>query len=398
MSGLLSDKVALISGAAAGIGAAVTRRFAEEGATLWINDIRPEALDVLVAALAGDDVQVTATPGDASDPSFVWQAALPPGRRGAPGRAGRRQRHHEVRGRAVAPPLPRRLRAAPRRAVRLTNVFGPRQRLRDDLQGFLPIFVRRALADDAITVFGDGDAGARLPLRRRRRRVPAAPAARRPTPPGEIFNVGNDERLSLGAIADGRGRAAGTGRVEHVPWPPDRDAIDIGSYFGDSSKAKRTARAGSRARRSPTASRARSRSTANGDLVPVTDDGSPGASPRSRRRPRPPRAVAGARALGGGGARRCGRARTCSVPSSTRSRPSSRRSPAGGTRSGWRRAPTRSGSRWSRWASARRRGARPGVHRGADRRRGVRDRRDARVRRRRPRHRDARSRPRRRPR
>jgi nucleoside-diphosphate-sugar epimerase len=24
-----------------------------------------------------------------------------------------------------------------------------------------------------------------------------------------------------------------------VPWPPDRDAIDIGSYFGDSSKAKR---------------------------------------------------------------------------------------------------------------------------------------------------------------
>ena len=27
--------------------------------------------------------------------------------------------------------------------------------------------------------------------------------------------------------------------MEHVPWPPDRDAIDIGSYFGDSSKAKR---------------------------------------------------------------------------------------------------------------------------------------------------------------
>jgi len=24
-----------------------------------------------------------------------------------------------------------------------------------------------------------------------------------------------------------------------VPWPAERDAIDIGSYFGDSSKAKR---------------------------------------------------------------------------------------------------------------------------------------------------------------
>ena len=126
----------------------------------------------------------------------------------------------------------------PATAVRLTNVFGPRQRLRDDLQGFLPIFVRRALADDAIRVFGDGeqqrdclyvdDVVECLLL--------AAAAAEAP---GQIFNVGNDERLSLGAIADAVVAAAGSGHVDHVPWPPDRDAIDIGSYFGDSSKAKR---------------------------------------------------------------------------------------------------------------------------------------------------------------
>jgi nucleoside-diphosphate-sugar epimerase len=41
-------------------------------------------------------------------------------------------------------------------AVRLTNVFGPRQRLRDDFQGFLPIFVRRALLGQPISLFGDG--------------------------------------------------------------------------------------------------------------------------------------------------------------------------------------------------------------------------------------------------
>jgi UDP-glucose 4-epimerase len=126
----------------------------------------------------------------------------------------------------------------PATAVRLTNVFGPRQRLRDGLQGFLPIFVRRALADDAIAVFGDGeqqrdclyvdDVVECLLL-----------AASVPDASGQIFNVGNDERLSLGAIADALVAAAGSGRVEHVPWPPDRDAIDIGSYFGDSSKAKR---------------------------------------------------------------------------------------------------------------------------------------------------------------
>jgi UDP-glucose 4-epimerase len=123
-------------------------------------------------------------------------------------------------------------------AVRLTNVYGPRQRLAGDLQGFLPIFVRRALSGEPITVFGDGaqerdclyvgDVVECLLL-----------AARSSEATGEVFNVGNDERLSLRQIAEAVVDAAGSGTVEAVPWPPDRDAIDIGSYYGDSSKAKR---------------------------------------------------------------------------------------------------------------------------------------------------------------
>jgi UDP-glucose 4-epimerase len=123
-------------------------------------------------------------------------------------------------------------------SVRLTNVYGPRQRLRDDLQGFLPIFVRRALSGEPITVFGDGtqerdclyvdDVVECLLL-----------TARSTEAPGEVFNVGNDERLSLRAIAEAIVAAAGSGSIESVPWPHDRDAIDIGSYYGDSSKAKR---------------------------------------------------------------------------------------------------------------------------------------------------------------
>jgi UDP-glucose 4-epimerase len=123
-------------------------------------------------------------------------------------------------------------------AVRLTNVYGPRQRLKDDFQGFLPIFIRRALEDEALLVFGEGeqerdclyvdDVVECLLL-----------AAVSPDAAGQIFNVGNDERLSLRVLAEAVVTAAGSGRVEHAPWPPDRDAIDIGSYFGDSSKAKR---------------------------------------------------------------------------------------------------------------------------------------------------------------
>ena len=123
-------------------------------------------------------------------------------------------------------------------SLRLTNVYGPRQRLRDNFQGFLPIFVRLAIEGEAITVFGDGsqerdclfvDDVVECLLR----------AGATDEAAGEFFNIGNDERLSLRQIADAVVAAAGSGRVELGPWPRDRDAIDIGSYYGDSSKAKR---------------------------------------------------------------------------------------------------------------------------------------------------------------
>ena len=173
------------------------------------------------------------------DPPDLRQAAVPPGRRGAPGRAGRRERHHEVRDRAAPPPLPRRLRAARDRGAphqRVRAAPAPARRL-PGLPADLRAARARRRADHGVR---RRRAGARLPLRRRRRRVPAARRDRRPTPPGEIFNVGNDEHLSLRRDRR-RGRRGRRHRVgsSTCPWPPDRDAIDIGSYFGDSSKAKR---------------------------------------------------------------------------------------------------------------------------------------------------------------
>jgi nucleoside-diphosphate-sugar epimerase len=123
-------------------------------------------------------------------------------------------------------------------SVRLTNVYGPRQRLRGDLQGFLPIFVRRALSGEPITVFGEG-AQERDCLYVDDVVECLLDTAKSEEAPGEVFNVGNDERLSLRSIAEAIVAAAGSGSIETVPWPHDRDAIDIGSYYGDSSKAKR---------------------------------------------------------------------------------------------------------------------------------------------------------------
>ncbi len=73
MSGLLDNKIALITGAGAGIGEAVARRFAAEGATLWLNDRDEASLDALLVS-SGD--QASGAAGDASDPEFVnaWVA------------------------------------------------------------------------------------------------------------------------------------------------------------------------------------------------------------------------------------------------------------------------------------------------------------------------------------
>jgi UDP-glucose 4-epimerase len=124
-------------------------------------------------------------------------------------------------------------------SLRLTNVYGPRQHLGRDGLGFLPVFVRRALAGDDIEVFGDGqqlrdclhvddfvDAFLRAGL--------AEDA------PGEVFNLGHTEVLPLLEIAQLTVGAAGAGSdVRTVPWPDDLSRIDIGSFQGDFSKAER---------------------------------------------------------------------------------------------------------------------------------------------------------------
>ena len=41
-------------------------------------------------------------------------------------------------------------------SLRLTNVYGPRQRLTSNELGFLPVFMRKALLGETLTIFGDG--------------------------------------------------------------------------------------------------------------------------------------------------------------------------------------------------------------------------------------------------
>jgi NAD(P)-dependent dehydrogenase (short-subunit alcohol dehydrogenase family) len=76
VTGRLDAKVALVSAAANGIGRAVARRMAAEGAVLSLNDVATGDLDAVVAELREGGATVDAAPGDAADPGFVdgWVA------------------------------------------------------------------------------------------------------------------------------------------------------------------------------------------------------------------------------------------------------------------------------------------------------------------------------------
>ena len=120
-------------------------------------------------------------------------------------------------------------------SLRLTNVYGPRQLIRHNRQGFIGWFIRLALEGREIQIFGDGsqmrdfvyvDDAADAFLR-----AGASDACN-----GQVFNVGGSEPISHKDLVALLIDVAGAGSVRYVPWPAEKKAIDIGSFYADSSR------------------------------------------------------------------------------------------------------------------------------------------------------------------
>jgi nucleoside-diphosphate-sugar epimerase len=124
-------------------------------------------------------------------------------------------------------------------SLRLTNVFGPRQLLKHNRQGFIGWFIRLAIEDQEIQIYGDGsqvrdlvyvDDAADAFLR----------AGASDDANGRVFNVGGAEPITHRALVERLIDVCGTGRYRMVDWPPEKRAIDIGSFYADSSLIART--------------------------------------------------------------------------------------------------------------------------------------------------------------
>jgi UDP-glucose 4-epimerase len=124
-------------------------------------------------------------------------------------------------------------------ALRLTNTYGPRMRVKDARQTFLGIWIRNLIQGSPVLVFGDGtqlrdfnyvdDAVDALML-----------AAVDAKSEGQVFNLGANEVISLKDLAAKLVALHGGGSHRIVPFPPERKAIDIGDYYSDFTKIRDT--------------------------------------------------------------------------------------------------------------------------------------------------------------
>jgi len=123
-------------------------------------------------------------------------------------------------------------------SLRLTNVYGPRQLIRHNRQGFIGWFLRLALEGREIQIYGDGsqvrdfvyvDDVADAFLR----------AGATDVVNGDVFNVGGSEPVAHRDLVKMLIDEAGRGSMRFVEWPEEMKRIDIGSFYSDSSKFQR---------------------------------------------------------------------------------------------------------------------------------------------------------------
>lgn len=118
--------------------------------------------------------------------------------------------------------------------LRLTNVYGPRMRVKDARQTFTGWWINQVLNGEKLKIFGDGQQ--LRDLNYVDDVVDAMlMAASNPCAAGNYYNLGA-EPISLLDLAKLMIKVHGSGSFEIVPFPTERKNIDIGSYYANYQK------------------------------------------------------------------------------------------------------------------------------------------------------------------
>jgi len=121
--------------------------------------------------------------------------------------------------------------------LRITNTYGPRAQMRHSRFGVANWFVRLAIDNETIRIFGDGkilrdflyvdDCVEAILI-----------AGVHEAAAGEIFNVGVDRPTTFLELAEALIEVAGSGRWEFAPFTPERQAQEPGDFYSDITKIR----------------------------------------------------------------------------------------------------------------------------------------------------------------
>lgn len=122
-------------------------------------------------------------------------------------------------------------------ALRLTNTYGPRMRIKDARQTFVGVWLRLALEGKPFEVWGGAQ-------KRDFTYVDDAVeaflyAAMTEEAKGQVFNLGGHGAVSLNELADLLVEANGGGAYANHEFPAERRRIDIGDYYADDALFRR---------------------------------------------------------------------------------------------------------------------------------------------------------------
>ena len=122
--------------------------------------------------------------------------------------------------------------------LRITNSYGPRHQMAHDEYGVLNWFIRKAIDNELIPVFGNGhilrdflyvDDLVECFLQ-----VAICPSAY-----GEVFNVGTGIPISFIDLAKKIVKVAGSGKVAFTEFTKERKEVEPGDYYTDISKVRK---------------------------------------------------------------------------------------------------------------------------------------------------------------
>jgi UDP-glucose 4-epimerase len=120
---------------------------------------------------------------------------------------------------------------------RIANPYGPRSQMKHSKYSMVNWFIRQAMENKPIRIFGDGQQ-VRDYIFVEDLADAFVQAAVDPKSVGEIFNVGSGVGIRFRDMVETILQIVGSGRVDYVPWPTDYINVETGDYITDISKIR----------------------------------------------------------------------------------------------------------------------------------------------------------------